>query len=374
MTKICHMTSAHLRYDQRIFEKECVSLSKAGFQVFLVVNDNQPEEEKQGVHICSTGRTFTNRRKRMTAGARAVYEKALALDADIYHFHDPELLPYGLRLQKAGKHVIFDSHENYTQQITEKKYIPHFLRSGVSHAYHRYETNVCRQLSAVIYPAYEQDGSTCFDGRCRRVTIIGNLPILPSQNGGTAVDVERNLSAKIICQPGSLTADRGITDMVRAGYLSGSRVILAGYLSADYQAELFALPESTCIDYRGRVTHDQTEAIIREAGIGISSLRPIGQYATVTNLPTKVMEYALYGLPVICTDCSPGQLRFIEEYHCGLSVPPFAPEDMARAIRHMYEHPAEAAEMGQRGRQAVYAHYDWEQDAGKLIELYRTLA
>ena len=36
MIKVCHMTSAHQPGDTRIFQKECVSLAKAGYQVFLV--------------------------------------------------------------------------------------------------------------------------------------------------------------------------------------------------------------------------------------------------------------------------------------------------------------------------------------------------
>ena len=52
--------------------------------------------------------------------AKDIYKKALEIDADIYHFHDPELLPYGLKLKKKGKSVIFDSHENYSEQIKEK--------------------------------------------------------------------------------------------------------------------------------------------------------------------------------------------------------------------------------------------------------------
>ena len=42
--RVCHVTSAHLRYDLRIFRKECVSLEKAGYEVYLVVNDDIGDE------------------------------------------------------------------------------------------------------------------------------------------------------------------------------------------------------------------------------------------------------------------------------------------------------------------------------------------
>ena len=50
MIKVCHMTSAHQPGDTRIFQKECVSLAKAGYQVFLV----QRGELRCPDHRCGT--------------------------------------------------------------------------------------------------------------------------------------------------------------------------------------------------------------------------------------------------------------------------------------------------------------------------------
>ena len=118
--KVCHMTSAHDPEDIRIFHKECVSLAKNGYDVYLV--ERGDSYEKNGVHIVGVGTIPDSRLQRMTQGARRVYEAALALDCDIYHFHDPELLPYGVMLKKKGKKVIFDSHENTVEQIMEKEW------------------------------------------------------------------------------------------------------------------------------------------------------------------------------------------------------------------------------------------------------------
>lgn len=37
-----------------------------------------------------------------------VYKTALSIDADIYHIHDPELLPFALKIHKRGEKVIYD--------------------------------------------------------------------------------------------------------------------------------------------------------------------------------------------------------------------------------------------------------------------------
>ena len=113
MVKVCHMTSAHAPEDTRIFYKECVSLAKAGYEVYLVARGDS--YEKNGVNIMGVGEVTGGRLNRMIEFTRRIYRKAISVDADVYHLHDPELLLYALKLKKRGKKVIFDSHEKYTE-------------------------------------------------------------------------------------------------------------------------------------------------------------------------------------------------------------------------------------------------------------------
>ena len=65
MIKVCHMTSAHAPGDVRIFHKECVSLGKAGYQVYLVQRGES--YEASGVHVIGVGQPSGGRLTRMTA-------------------------------------------------------------------------------------------------------------------------------------------------------------------------------------------------------------------------------------------------------------------------------------------------------------------
>ena len=62
--KVCHLTSVPRRYDTRIYEKECGSLARAGYEVVLIVNDeNGGETADNGVRIVSTGLSFKSKRE-----------------------------------------------------------------------------------------------------------------------------------------------------------------------------------------------------------------------------------------------------------------------------------------------------------------------
>lgn len=133
--KVCHVTSVHPRYDTRIFIKECTSLTNAGYDVTLLVADGKPDEVKNGVKIISVSDIPKSRFHRIIKSSNVMYKKALKVDAEIYHLHDPELLSLARKLKKAGKKVVFDSHENYPAQIKVKGYIPYILRSAISSLY-----------------------------------------------------------------------------------------------------------------------------------------------------------------------------------------------------------------------------------------------
>ena len=99
-TKITHLTSAHTRYDTRIFIKMCSSLAKLeNYDVSLVVADGLGNEKNNNVNIFDIGVKSGGRLSRMTSTVKKVFEKAKKLNSDIYHLHDPELIPIGLKLK-----------------------------------------------------------------------------------------------------------------------------------------------------------------------------------------------------------------------------------------------------------------------------------
>ena len=287
--KVCHISSAHAPNDTRIFHKQCASLARAGYDTTFVVKAKDPqsvgETTEKGVQVIQVPVDTSSRLTRMLFGAKAVYQKALEVDADIYEFHDPELLPYGLKLARRGKRVIFDSHEDYPTQIMEKGWIPAPLRRLISGAYKAYETHVVKNLDAVLFPCLK-NGVNIFEGRAKRVVIISNAVMLEE------VPQQLDLSHKedrTICCTGSLTYQRGITHLIKAAYKAGAKLILAGrYESEAYQQELEAMPEYACVEYLGYLDRQGIAEVYGRSRIGMSTILNVGQYASLDNFPTQV--------------------------------------------------------------------------------------
>ena len=147
--KVCHITSAHPDGDVRIFHKECVSLAAEGYDVSLVIPNTESRIES-GVNIVSFVYKPSSRLSRFTKSVNLAYKKALELDADIYHLHDPELLRIAAKLKNKGKKVIYDAHEDLPRQILSKKYLKPIVRKLISSRIEKYENKVVKKLDAIV--------------------------------------------------------------------------------------------------------------------------------------------------------------------------------------------------------------------------------
>ena len=365
--KVCHMTSAHDSTDTRIFSKECRSLAAAGYEVYLVVAGESREEA--GVHVVGLGDEPKGRWERMTKFARRVYERALALDCDVYHFHDPELMPYGVKLARKGKKVIFDSHEDYVSEISCKPYLPTWLARPVSVVYKAYETHCVRRFAAVIVTC-TFDGKNIFEGRARRTVFIENYPMLSELEPFENIAPEERIESDI-CYVGSLTEDNGIGSLSDAAAALGARLVLAGWFGSK-ELERETLAKSDCITYLGRVDRRTVWRILAGTKIGARISLDVGQNYSCDTFGNKVHEYMMAGIPALVSD-SPFERRMIDEYQFGLYVDPADPEAVKAAIRRLLDDPDYARQLGENGRRAALERFNWSTQETALLELYASL-
>ena len=361
MIRVCHMTSSHGSNDARIFKKECTSLAKAGYKVFLVAPGKSRVEN--GVFICGVPKRL-GRLERMLFVTHDIYKQAKALNADIYHFHDPELLPYGIKLAKKGKKVIFDSHENYVAQIKTKDYLPRITRNLIARIYQCYETHACAYYSAVITPC-RFNGESIFEGRAHRTAFVGNKALNYEQS---SLPMKSNTKATICCL-GSLTHARGITHLVKASHLAEVKLILCGPITEKYLKELQTMPEYENVEYRGVLEPEELVGVMSECFAGAAVGLNRGQYLYVDTLPTKVADYLLNGLPVLLYK-SPFNQQFIEESKCGVIVDTDNIESFAKSIKELQLRAKNDECLPERCRLYAIKHLLWDSDEKELLALY----
>lgn len=365
MKKICHMTSAHRPGDTRIFHKECKSLAKAGYEVYLVQRGESSEED--GVHIVGVGQPTGGRLSRMTSFSKKVYKAALALDADLYHFHDPELLPFGLKLKKRGKKVIFDSHEFTSEAIGEKGWLPTQVRGIVQKLYGGYEQSICRKLDGVI--SVSPHIVDYFQKANPNTVQVANYPVYKDHYQAPG------FSEKRIGFAGGVSSQWMQENILMAlERNSDCRYTLCGPCKDEYRTRLESMAGWKQTDYLGKIPHLEVANRLSHCWIGLALLRPGRntdfQNGTMGN--TKIFEEMMAGLPVICTNFTRWK-EFVEHYRCGICVNPENVDEIATAIRYLLDHPEEAKEMGENGRRAVKEEFNWGVEEKKLLSLYEEI-
>ena len=363
MKKICHMTTAHPAKDIRIFYKECITLSTEGYKVFLIAYSD--EESIEDISILRAGHPYNNRLSRMIFAGYNVYRKALELDADVYHFHDPELLPYGIRLKKKGKHVIYDSHEDVPRQILAKTWIPAPMQKLVSICYERYEKYVSRRLDYVI-AATDHIKNIFIKNGCK-AEAVKNYPLLDDIQCNNCDYQNRK---PIICYAGGITEQRGISNILKAIENSCVEFHMAGNIESHYQKQLETMKGWKQVNYLGYLDRKDINDLYNKSRIGMVVLRntPNHRYS----LPIKMFEYMAAGIPVVASNF-PLWEKIIDEVQCGICVDPEDVFSIRSAIHELLINETEAKIMGENGRKAVCSTYSWYNEAKKLVSIYKQI-
>ena len=365
--RICILTSVHSPFDVRVFHKEGRSLARAGYEVTLIA-PHERDEVVDGVVIKSLP-SVGGRVSRMTRTVWRLYCEAVHQDADVYHFHDPELIPIGLLLRLRGKEVIYDIHEDVPASILSRSWIPRPLRRVVSLTAGFIEESAASVFSGVI--TADSTNAERFD-RCNPLTAcLENFPLLadfseprdahsPAEGEGFIVNF------------GGVNPAHSIREIVSAMELLrsdlGARLVLGGDLSSPQLLnDLQTMPGWTRVQYIGVVPWKLMGSLYLKARAGLVLYSPHPNHYVVRS--NRFYQTLAAGLPVI-TSNFPRWKEQVESSGCGVAVDPTDPFSIAEAISFMYQHPDKAAEMGQRGRSLFVNKFNWNREEPRLLEFY----
>jgi glycosyltransferase involved in cell wall biosynthesis len=362
--RICVLTTAHEALDVRIFYKECRSLAQAGYEVFLAAGHTKPETI-DGVSIIPLGTKECRSYRFFVKGWMALW-KAIRLKADIYHFHDPDLIPVGLILKLLGRKVIYDVHEDVPKDILSKEWIGSLaVRKIVS-----FLLNIILKFSTLFFDriiAATPAISKKFPDK--KTIVLRNVP-----NVSMIYDIKPETIIKTrpsVIYAGGLTKIRGIKEIIEAvGILDGLvELWLAGrWENADYERECKSLYGWRYVEYSGVTSLEKAYSIMKRADIGIVNFLAVPN--SVESLPNKAFEYLACKLPVIMSEFTYWKELFGK---CAVFVNPVDPKDISEKIRCIVTDRELRSDLIMEGRALIGSEYSWEAESRKLIELYQSL-
>jgi glycosyltransferase involved in cell wall biosynthesis len=367
--RVCHITTVHLPFDDRIFHKECKTIAKAGYEVYLIAQQDK-EEIIGGVHIIPLPKRKRRLYRFLIKDWVALF-KALKVNADIYHFHDPELIFVGLILKVFGKKVIYDIHELVYFQIENKQWLKFNIMGRALQKFY----SLVESISIKFFDQFilAEDGYKDYFmqkyGSLNKCTIIRNFPILKLIDNTKPINIKKN--KLVVIYAGGLTRIRGIKEIVQAMEYTDNKAelwLLGKWESENFKKECENLKGWKYTKYLGLKSLEEVYSYMKVVDIGISILYPIKNY--LTSLPVKAFEYMACGLPIIMSNFIYWQKIFGE---CALFADSQDPKDIAKKIDILLCNEDLRIKLGKAGRSLTEEKYSWENESKKLIELYKNL-
>lgn len=362
--KVCHITTAHNALDTRIFYREARSLVKNGFKVHIV-GINAREEILDNVHIIPL-MSSNNRLLRMALKPLKAFYLSVRTGSQIYHFHDPELIPVGIMLKLMGKKVIYDAHEDYPQLIMVKDWVPKYIKAALSRLTYVLERFASRFFDMTCAP------SDPLSKRLPNGVALYNFPtseILSLLKVHSRPYKERNIDVIHV----------GVLRKVRIDFLITVLKLLVkehirfkwafiGLTQQQIDYIKAQIGDQDTVLLIGKVPFSEVAELLGRSKIGINyhPIEPHLKYA----VPVKVIEYMAAGCVTLTSE-----FPFLKTFFGSDSPVIFSDHDsqkFADTITCLLKDPLRLEEAG-ISSQKYSRNFSWKTEENKLIKSYEGL-
>jgi glycosyltransferase involved in cell wall biosynthesis len=363
-------------HDSRV-EKEAATLRAAGYRVTIVADAAAglpDQEERDGASVIRV----TRRAGRVPGLRFALHDRRLAdvlesLGPDILHAHDSNaLLPVGLAARRTRRPFVYDAHELWLHRPNRGHAA---LYHEASRAYYAALQRWLVPRAAAILTVSEpivRHLERVYDRS--DVALVPNYPVLLQRPAAAPLRemVGDGLppGSPIVLHLGGIMASRGLEQLVLAlPALPGAHLVLLG--GGDASA-LRALATERGVGERLHVVppvaSTMVEAYAAAADVGVVTTQPIGLNNRYS-LPNKLFQYMAAGIPVLATDF-PQIREVVVGSGAGLVADTRSSERIASALSSLLADRGAARAMGDRGREAVEARYNWATSEEVLLDAY----
>ncbi len=371
--RICIITTVHSPLDTRIFYREAISLSKK-YKV-VIVAPSEKDFEDQGIKFIGLG--MINGRLQRFGKSILAFRYSLKTKADIYHFHDPELIFVGLALRLiTRKLVIYDIHENNPEFILDKEWIPtSILRKIVSLGVNFIENWAAVFLSGVI--VVNERLQSRFQKYNKHIQVIRNFPSL--EFGGRFSKVEFSKKRRVAVYIGGIEKERGVLEILRfverfpnyylkflfVGTVKGSK--LREEIDAFIRKKNISKDKLEIVP---QISHKNIPEYLNDAFVGfIPFLKTRNNFL---GIPQKTFEYMAYGLPIVASDFL-YLGKYIRDSKSGILIKdPENIDEYKRAFDRLNDSNL-WTKWSRNSRQAFEKKYNWGKEEKKLLDFYAKL-
>jgi glycosyltransferase involved in cell wall biosynthesis len=359
---VIHVTTAHHADDVRIFERECRSLAASGrYAVYLAAAGSIPAGS--GVTLIPLPPAPSGRVGRFSSGPRKALALARVVDTDLWHFHDPELLPVALKLARDGHRVIWDAHEDYVTQFTEvgaKNWVPGPAR-GVVRAGTRALLRQVDRYAAGVVAATPSIASRYGNPR---IVVVGNEARLDLFS-----DCRPDFDSRQVLFTGSAGPGHLFDEVVRAvAMVPGARLAVAGREPDPFVWTRASQILGDRVRHLGWLGRSAVAAAMSASTLGLLTYADIPSY-NAENSPNKLFEFGAAGLPVVATPTK-ANTRFLTASGAGTVASGFGAPEIAEAISSMLSDRIRWESASVAGRQWAAREGSWSQSEARLLHLY----
>jgi glycosyltransferase involved in cell wall biosynthesis len=367
--RVCHVCSAHRTDDARVSLRTCGTLAAAGYDVHLFAVGNRTETYRDRDVTIHPIPQCSSRRERLARRGRLA-RMAAAVQPDLFHVHEPELL--APVLARAGaRPVIYDVHESFLDVLMDREWIPRRVRPAARFAWDHWERRMVRRCAGIVVATERL--APRYRSLHRRVQVVANYPDLAhyedlpptTRDGRTCVFAGVLLRNRGIVQvlPGlAILKQRGLSVRLE---LAG-RPESESYLQSLW-AEAERLGVSDLVTYHGVLSRAAAAALENRSSIALVPHLRVGN--NLAAIPVKMLDCMALGLPIVYSDF-PNHHEIAGVTGAGIAVDSARPEQVADAIERLVCNPDLARQMGEAGRRAVQERFNWSLERVKLLELY----
>ena len=352
----------HPSDDIRIFIKQCSTLVTKGARVTLLANHSK-DEIVNGVNIKALRRSSAI--SRVFINLPIILLFTLKNKFDIYHAHDPELIPILFILRLFGRRVIYDMHENFSKQLKSKN-ISNNLKLVIGAIWPSIEYITLKKIGVVFAEtSYKKDYSYIKN----HVDVL-NMPL---------VETLKNLKTDkhdrfTIGYVGGVTEDRYCIKILETLLRLQKNGIDIGFecvgsipnKSTKLKVDSL-IPKLSNVNFYGILPPGDAWKKIIKCHVGIAVLMPKPNY--IESYPTKLFEYLAMGMPVITSNFELYKPVVLTK-NVGFCIDPLRDEEFESAICELYDNKKLFDEMSVNTSKVFNECYDWNNELKKLTSFY----